>query len=128
MQKEIDKIIDYEYIITPVDINNAVTKLKELAEHGEINMPEYRIEGPEAFGYDKDGKPIWCCDCVIQNFEGAPSVFANSKKDAKKAVAYLNLIKYLDLPNKYGPSKKELLCYYKNNRFVKREDFLKDYR
>lgn len=128
MQKEIDKVIDYEYIINPVDINNAVTKLKELAEHGEINMPEYIIKGPETFGYDKNGQPIWNCDCVISNFARPLNVFANSKKDAKKAVAYLTLIKHLDLPNKYGPSKRDILWYYKNNKFVKRENFLKDYR
>ena len=42
---------------------NAVNTLKELSEHERCSPPVYESNGPDALGYDKNGKPIWACSC-----------------------------------------------------------------
>ena len=101
-------ILDYEkaqYRPPEFSPENAITALKELGEHEECSVPQYDIAGPDSLGYSKDGNPIWCCHCMIQNRGIIKSVFAFSKKDAKKYSSYLALCDLFELPNVYGSSK-----------------------
>ena len=86
--------------------DNAINTLKELAEHEKCSPPVYDAHGPEAFGNDKNGKPIWSCSCTVRGERIiAKQVFAHSKKDAKKYAAYLVLCDMFDLSNQIGPCK-----------------------
>lgn len=118
MDDVFEDILSIEYRPIQYTIDNAITTLKELAEHGEIRMPEYDCHGPECLGYDKDGNPIWCCGCSVNKFGIGLCVFANSKKDAKKAAAYLIIIQHYGYPNEYGPSKRDSVWSYKNGQLI----------
>ena len=86
--------------------DNAVNTLKELSEHEKCSPPVYDSHGPDALGYDKNGKPIWTCSCDVLSEGIRKCVFAHSKKEAKKYAAYLVLCDMFELPNEYGPSKR----------------------
>lgn len=118
MEDVINSIITMEHRIIDFDIDNAVTKLKECAEHGELSMPRYRFAGPEIFQYDKDGNPIWACRCNVDSLGMLLNVYANSKKDAKKAAAYLMLIQHYGCSNEYGPSRRSLNWSYKDGKLI----------
>ena len=101
-------ILDYEktqYRLPQFNVENAVSTLKELAEHERCSFPVYEISGPDKLGYNKDGKPKWACSCVVRNYGINKLVYAHSKKDAKKYASYLVLCDMFDLSNEYGPSK-----------------------
>lgn len=100
----IAKIIEANPLRMLFNMENAVTKLKELAEKGQCERLKYNIAGPECLGYDKNGNPIWNCTCsVVNDVTGiTTSVYAASKKDAKKAAAYLALCEHFQTPNEYG--------------------------
>ncbi len=83
-------------------MDNAVTTLKEYAEKGECDRPLYDESGPDMLGYDKDGRPRWACTCMVADWGLKRTVFAYSKKEAKKAAAYLVLRDRFDLTNEYG--------------------------
>ena len=85
---------------------NAVNTLKELSEHERCSPPVYESNGPDALGYDKNGKPIWACSCDVISEGIRKCVFAHSKKEGKKYAAYLVLCDMFELPNEYGPSKR----------------------
>ena len=85
--------------------DNAVNTLKELAEHERCSPPVYDAHGPEAFGNDKNGKPIWACSCEVQSEGIRKNVFSHSKKDAKKYAAYLVLCDIFELSNQIGACK-----------------------
>ena len=108
IDQKIAAIIQQEaqYFPIPVTIDTAVSTLKELAEHGCCTMPTYDFMGPDALGYDCDGTPKWACNCKTINSKTGliKGVIASSKKDAKKAAAYLVLCAHLDRPNQYGPN------------------------
>lgn len=107
------------------DIDNAITTLKEMAENGACTMPDYEFTGPEILGYDNDGNPIWQCSCVIINEKiGLTKIVrANSKKDAKKAAAYLILCEHLGMQNKYGPNDWFALWTYENGKLLPDRQF-----
>ncbi|MBQ8298281.1 MAG: hypothetical protein IJX99_00130 [Clostridia bacterium] len=88
------------------DIDTAVTILKEMAENGQCTMPQYEFVGPDIMGYDENGNPKWYCNCsmINQKIGLTKSVEATSKKDAKKAAAYLILCEHIGMQNKYGPN------------------------
>lgn len=118
IDERIQEIIESESKIMDVDIDNAVTVLKELAERGQCTMPKYDFAGPDTIGYDKDGNPRWHCDCtIINDITGlSKGVYASSKKDAKKAAAYLILCEHLQMQNKYGKNGFYLLWIYKDGK------------
>ena len=126
----IDDIIESEAMVIGFDINNAVTKLKELAERGQCTMPEYSFSDSNSVGYDSDGNPIWICSCSIFNEQQIwlmRQVEANSKKDAKKAAAYLILCELFGAQNQYHPNDGYPFWAYKEgklfpNRPQKQED------
>lgn len=102
------------------DLDTAVTVLKELAEHGKCSAPTYDYWGPDALGYDQDGNPKWAVGCCIVNSETGikRSVLASSKKDAKKAAAYLVLCDHFKVQNQYGPNRICPVWIYRNGQLV----------
>ncbi|MBO5454231.1 MAG: hypothetical protein J6A69_09750 [Clostridia bacterium] len=106
IDETIKKMIENDTKVRCFDINNAITMLKELAENGRCTMPKYEFRGPEYNGYDSDGNPKWVCSCTIINDKIGliKTVYATSKKEAKKAAAYLVLCEHLGMQNKYGPN------------------------
>jgi ribonuclease-3 len=120
LDDRLQAIIQNDYNSMTVNIDNAVTVLKELAEKEQCSMPKYEFSGPEVFGYDKDGNPIWhCSSSIINDITGIMrSVFASSKKDAKKAVAYLLLCEHFQMQNQYGPNDSCPIWNYSDGRLV----------
>ena len=123
MEKVIEKILPLRDLTLEYDATlyrppkfsseNAINTLKELAEHEKCSVPKYDFSGPESLGYDKNGNPRWSCRCTILEKTGIiKTVFANSKKDAKKFSAYLVLCELFELHNEYGISKNLLVWYY----------------
>ncbi len=104
-----DYIREYEkaqYRDPQFTLDNAVNTLKEYAEAEYCSFPQYKYSGPDDLGYNKiNGNPIWHCLCTVQDKGIFKGVFAYSKKNAKKAAAYLVLCEMLELPNEYGPNK-----------------------
>ena len=117
----VDRIIQEDFMPVQFDMENAVTKLKELAEKEQISQPSYNIDqiGGPAFR-DKAGDPIWACNIrVINDITGISLViYATSKKEAKKAAAYLALCEHFQVPNKYGVSQKCISWIYKNGSLM----------
>lgn len=106
IDETIKSMIENDTKVRCFDIDNAITTLKEMAENGECTMPEYDFAGPDSIGYDKHGNPKWFCTCRIINDKAGLTklVESTSKKDAKKAAAYLILCEHLGAQNKYGPN------------------------
>ena len=102
------------------DLDTAVTVLKELAERGECSAPIYDYSGPDALGYDKDGNPIWFVQCMVTDSKTGiiRSVRALSKKDAKKAAAYLVLCEHFEAQNQYGPNRFVAGWIYRDGRLI----------
>ncbi len=86
--------------------DNAVTTLKEMAEREECEPPQYTFAGPDRLGRTPNGDPRWACRVVIPCSGIIHTVFAHSKKDAKKYAAYLALCFLYNVPNEYGPNKR----------------------
>ena len=111
-------ILEYEkkqYRNPIFSAENAISTLKELAEHEKCQFPEYEIVGPDKNGHDKSGNPWWSCNCSLDGYgtyDIRKIIYAHSKKDAKKFAAYLVLCEMFELPNEYGPSKAVLGWYY----------------
>ena len=105
METKISAMIESDTKARNINIDNAITTLKEMAENKNCTMPKYEFAGPDSIGYDSDGNPKWFCVCrIINDITGLTQlVMASSKKDAKKAAAYLILCEHLCIPNKYGP-------------------------
>lgn len=101
-------------------LENAVTALKELSECGECSPPKYESCGPESFGYDDNGNPIWVCTCIVNNkYTGITrQVWTSSKKMAKRAAAYLVLCEHLELQNEYGPNGKFNIWEFVNGKLI----------
>lgn len=120
LDDRLQSIIQNDYNSITVNIDNAVTVLKELAEKEQCSMPKYDFSGPEYLGYDKDGNPIWhCLGSIVNDITGIRrGVFANSKKDAKKAVAYLLLCEHLQIQNQYGQNSFCPTWIYKEGKLV----------
>lgn len=102
------------------DLDTAVTVLKELAEHGVCSTPTYDYNGPDSLEHDENGNPIWLVRCtVIDSRTGIIRlVQASSKKDAKKAAAYLVLCSHFDAQNQYGPNPNCISWIYRNGKLV----------
>lgn len=62
----------------------AINQLEILARRGYFSIPTYNFEQ----GYDKDGNPIWKCECHIAEYSTYFSAKSSSKKDAKKSAAF----------------------------------------
>lgn len=62
----------------------AISQLNELAQKGYIECPEYYFQEK----HDKNGNPIWDCECHIDGYEYYYSNTSSSKKEAKRLSAY----------------------------------------
>ncbi len=118
ISENIEQLIESDTKVRHINIDNAVTTLKEFAESGLCTPPKYEFTGPEYIGYDSDGNPKWFCSGIIINEKVglSRSVCASSKKDAKKAVAYLLLCEQLNMQNKYGPNDWYIDWTYKDGK------------
>ena len=128
MAKIVEKVLPVEeFIITyekenlrspELAADNAVNTLKELAEHERCSPPVYDVSGPEDLGYDKNGKPRWICNCTVLSHGIKKSVYAHSKKDAKKYSAYLVLCDMFELANEYGSNKRLAVWRFDGKRLI----------
>lgn len=110
VEAKLQKMISKDDYSACFNIDNSIITLKELAEKELCSPPTYELDGPDSFGFDECGKPIWMCKCSIINDKTGITrlVKAFSKKDAKKAAAYLVLCEHFQVQNQYGPT-----CFYK---------------
>ena len=70
---------------------NAVTTLKELAEHGICAKPEYVSSDGQV---ERNGRLWWSCTCTVRSWNVQKTALADSKKAAKRYAAYLVLCEY----------------------------------
>lgn len=63
---------------------DAINRLEILARRGYFPIPTYDFQQ----SYDKDGNPIWRCECHITGSDTFFWAEASSKKDAKKTAAF----------------------------------------
>lgn len=64
--------------------DDAINQLETLARRGYFSIPTYDFSQ----GYDKNGNPVWTCECYIEEEEYYFDATSSSKKDAKKSAAY----------------------------------------
>lgn len=77
-------------------LERAVSQLQELAQKGYCSFPEYDFREE----HDRDGNPIWTCECTIEEYEDGYYNTASSKKEAKKLSAYEMLLSILNHKNR----------------------------
>ena len=120
IDEKIDELIKNDFGYRWFNLDNAVSKLKEYAEQQIFSVSEYECVGPEYLGHDNDGNPKWGCKCsLINDTTGIMrSVMASSKKDAKKAVAYLLLCEHYQVQNQYGVNDSFNWWIYKDGKLI----------
>ncbi len=64
--------------------NEAIGQLEILARRGYFSLPTYDF----AEDHDKDGNPVWTCECHIEEIECYFDAQSSSKKEAKKQAAF----------------------------------------
>ena len=79
-------------------IENSITTLKELAEHGRCSLPQYEQSDEQVY---RDGKYWWECTCYIRSWAMSKTAYATSKKEAKRYAAYLVLCDYYGIPDEF---------------------------
>lgn len=77
---------------------NAVTTLKELAEHGICAKPEYVSSDGQV---EQNGRLWWSCTCTVRSWGVQKTGLADSKKAAKRYAAYLVLCEHYQLPDEF---------------------------
>ena len=77
---------------------NAVTTLKELAEHGICSMPEYDSSVGQV---ERNGRLWWACTCTVRSWGVQITGLADSKKEAKRYAAYLVLCEHYELSDEF---------------------------
>ncbi len=115
LDERLQRIVQNECNLMGIHIDNAIMKLKELAEKEQCSMPKYEFFD---LGKDKDGNPIWgCIGSIINDRTGIRrTVSASSKKEAQKATAYLLLCEHLQLQNQYGDNDWFPIWIYQNGK------------
>ncbi len=66
------------------NVNDAVGQLEILARRGYFPLPTYDFR----LNYDKNGNPVWTCQCRVQGLDPVFEATSSSKKDAKKTAAF----------------------------------------
>ncbi len=66
------------------NLADAIGQLEILARRGYFSLPTYEFREE----HDRDGNPIWTCECHIAEKEYFFDVQSSSKKEAKKKAAY----------------------------------------
>ena len=72
--------------------NDAINQLEILARRGYFSIPSYTFQE----SYDKDGNPIWSCECHIKEYDKCFIAKSSSKRNAKKSSAFKMLKFILD--------------------------------
>ena len=90
-----------------------------------VQVPDLNKNGEQKL--DKDGNPIWhCSSSIVNDITGIiRGVFASSKKDAKKAVAYLMLCEHFQMQNQYGPNAFYPTWIYKDGKLIPDRELFK---
>lgn len=109
LQNSVEFMLQIEDFLADVDteeerperfqIENAITTLKELSEHGICSVPEYDISDEQV--EMNDGRMMWECTCYIRSWHIRKTAYATSKKEAKRYAAYLVLCDYYGLPDEF---------------------------
>lgn len=72
--------------------NDSINQLEILARRGYFSIPKYDFKE----NHDKDGNPIWKCECIIDEIDKPIYAESSVKKDAKKIAAFGMLMKVLE--------------------------------
>lgn len=80
---------------------NAVTTLKELAEHGNCSIPEYDLPDEQV---EQNGRLWWACTCTVRSWNVQKTGLSTTKKGAKRYAAYLVLCEHYGLPDEFEES------------------------
>ena len=108
LQKSVEFMLNIDDFLEDVDteeerpdkfkIENSITTLKELAEHGRCSLPQYEQSDEQVY---RDGKYWWECTCYIRSWAMSKTAYATSKKEAKRYAAYLVLCDYYGIPDEF---------------------------
>lgn len=88
--KENNLIISMKTEIKNPNEEEAINQLEILARRGYFSIPAYKF----CQEYDKNGNPIWTCECRIHEEQRSFSSKSSSKKRAKKSSAF-KMLQYL---------------------------------
>lgn len=129
LDSRLNSLIESDYMVRNHDLDNAVSILKELAEAGQVSMPEYDFYDLEKIRHDNDGNSRWVCTCRIIDHEYVTGVWkqveASSKKIEKKAAAYLVLCEISGMHNKYGENSGDPYWFYKDGQLNVNQNLFK---
>lgn len=90
--EENDLLYDWIDEVGEPEIDRAINQLQELYQKGYIGEPIYVF----AESYDRDGNPVWHCECHVEGRGNYWWGEYSSKKHGKKVVAYDMLCDILD--------------------------------
>lgn len=79
-------------------LENAITTLKEMGEHGHCSIPEYNSPDEQVV---HGGELWWSCTCYVRNWGIRKTGLGTSKKQAKRYAAYLVLCEHFNLEDEY---------------------------
>ena len=71
-------------------VSHTINQLEILARRGYFSIPTYHFNQE----YDKNGNPIWGCECCIDKESRSFFTKASSKREAKKSSAF-KMLKYI---------------------------------
>ena len=80
-------------------LENAITTLKELGEHGVCSIPEYDLPDEQEY---QDGKYWWSCICTVRSWGIKKVGLAPSKKEAKRYAAYMVLCEHYKVHDEFA--------------------------
>ena len=108
IQNSVSTMLDIDKFLANIDTTeerpekfkeeNAVTTLKELAEHGICTKPEYVSSDGQV---ERNGRLWWSCTCTVRSWDVQKTGLADSKKAAKRYAAYLVLCEHYQLPDEF---------------------------
>ena len=73
--------------------DDAINQLETLSRRGYFSMPAYEFSE----SYDKNGNPVWKCECRIEQEAQSFTELSSSKKVAKKGAAFRMLLYVMGL-------------------------------
>ena len=111
LQNSTEYMLDIDKFLANVDTEekrpekfkeeNAVSTLKELAEHRRCSIPEYDLPDEQI---EQNGRLWWTCTCTVRSWNIRKTGLSISKKAAKRYAAYLVLCEYYGLPDEFDGS------------------------
>ncbi len=67
----------------PANFENAITQLKELADHGYVEMADYSFVNLKP---ETPHTPIWRCVCLVRGWDSTDG-YGTNKSDAQRVAA-----------------------------------------